>query len=628
MAYIGLANGVVRIEFQEPPPPTHRNQLDLWHFRAMDAGRIFSATSESPQVHRLLDYFERRGESCLLSPAVREVLLQKDRARAVLAAARERAGRYKETGELGGSARDLWTFLQERVTRPLKGHQIKAAVHLHLANNGANFSTPGSGKTAVVLSVFAYLRSQGILKSLLVVGPISCFEPWRREYQATLGRAPTVEVLSGQHPTRRRLHYQVAPRATPDLRLISFQTLAHDVEHIERLLRLSDVRVMLVVDEAHYMKKIDGMWASALQQLAKSAARRVVLTGTPFPHSYRDSFNLFDFLWPEQGPFSEADKGRITMLCQSGQVDTAAETLRDTIGPLFYRVRKKDLELAPQRFRAPVVTPMASLQARLYAAILTRIVEVADDEEIRDVETTVALKRARIIRLRQCASWPALLRTAIPECPDYDENLLSGRGDLAESILRYESHEEPGKLTALRQLVAGLRHGQLKVVVWSTFVGTIQMLTDACTKMGIVAEALHGGIELDDRERIIRSFNDPSGSVEVIVANPAACAESVSLHVSCQDAIYYDLSYNCAQFLQSLDRIHRVGGSEQREARYQFLIAEASIDMDVLDNVQKKADLMRRVIDAEYPVYSLDMEDKEADREDVDAYDRLVRTGK
>ena len=43
-----------------------------------------------------------------------------------------------------------------------------------------------------------------------------------------------------------------------------------------------------------------------------------------------------------------------------------------------------------------------------------------------------------------------------------------------------------------------------------------------------------------------------------LIALPQACSESISLHKACQNAIYYDLNYNAAEFLQSLDRIHRV----------------------------------------------------------------------
>jgi hypothetical protein len=108
----------------------------------------------------------------------------------------------------------------------------------------------------------------------------------------------------------------------------------------------------------------------------------------------------------------------------------------------------------------------------------------------------------------------------------------------------------------------------------------------------------------------------------VLVANPAACAESISLHKTCAHAVYYDLSYNCAQYLQSLDRIHRVGGSEDKVAHYHFLQYAGSIDQDLLNNVQNKARRMSAIIDQDYPVYALDMF---AADDELEAYARLFR---
>jgi len=111
------------------------------------------------------------------------------------------------------------------------------------------------------------------------------------------------------------------------------------------------------------------------------------------------------------------------------------------------------------------------------------------------------------------------------------------------------------------------------------------------------------------------------GNVDILVANPAACAESISLHKKCSNAVYYDLSYNCAQYLQSLDRIHRVGGSETKPAHYYFLQYEDSIDSDILANVRRKAANMSAIIDKDYAIYSLDMFEDEDD--DLKAYERL-----
>ena len=122
------------------------------------------------------------------------------------------------------------------------------------------------------------------------------------------------------------------------------------------------------------------------------------------------------------------------------------------------------------------------------------------------------------------------------------------------------------------------------------------------------------------REKIINEFISLGSSLNILIANPAACAESISLHKTCFHAIYYDLSYNCAQYLQSLDRIHRVGGSENNQANYYYLQYENSIDNDIKANLDNKARKMYEVIEGDYNIYSLDMFENDSE---IQAYTRL-----
>ena len=55
----------------------------------------------------------------------------------------------------------------------------------------------------------------------------------------------------------------------------------------------------------------------------------------------------------------------------------------------------------------------------------------------------------------------------------------------------------------------------------------------------------------NSREVFIRRFKKDPSSFSLLIANPQACAESISLHRVCHDAIYVDKSYNCGEFMQS-----------------------------------------------------------------------------
>jgi hypothetical protein len=84
-----------------------------------------------------------------------------------------------------------------------------------------------------------------------------------------------------------------------------------------------------------------------------------------------------------------------------------------------------------------------------------------------------------------------------------------------------------------------------------------------------------------------------------LVANPAACSEGISLHTVCHHAIYVDRGYNAAQFLQSMDRIHRLGLKPGTETTIEIIHSPDSID-DLIDSrLVDKINRMAEVLEDE-----------------------------
>jgi len=447
-----------------------------------------------------------------------------------------------------------------------------------------------------------------------------------------MGRGPDFEILAGGNIDDRRSKYLVNSSNVADLYLTTFQTLSRDWEQVRVLFEQQGIKFFLVVDEAHYIKQIDGAWANAVLNISPHASRRCILTGSPFPHSYRDAFNLFDVLWPSGTSIPSNKRIEVDLFLRRQEVERAANVLDESIGGLFYRVRKDDLGLAPQIFHEPRLIQMNHYERLIYDSIIDRVRGLSKKDYFKNIDLLLRLRRGRIIRLRQCLSYPVLLGTAIFDHEDYVEDLIGDDPSLSEVIRNYDELETPGKLEVLLRLVKELREGGEKVVIWSNFVKTLKLIQKRIAESGHGAKLIYGETPIQKmnineelsreqtREEIIAEFLDPASGIDVLVANPAACAESISLHKTCSHAIYYDMSYNCAQFVQSLDRIHRVGGSENKQAYYYFLQYEDSVDNDILMNVQRKAENMRAILDRDYSIYSLDMF---AEEEELEAYDRL-----
>ena len=516
-------------------------------------------------------------------------------------------------------------FVATHIKRPLKIHQLKAAYHLYLIGNGANFSVPGSGKTSVVLTVYEKLRIENKTNTLFVVGPPSSFGPWKHEFKETLGREPSCIVMAGGNKSARKNHYYDIPNNKAELYLISYQSLLSDQKEVNIFLRQKHVKAFFIVDEAHYMKQLNGNWAQAVLKQAEKTNYRCVLTGTPMPKSYVDIFNLFDFLWPNQYPISSENKTLIKYNEELGKTNEAKKILDTSIGPLFYRVRKTDLKLSPQKFLKPYTIDMAPYERKIYNAIYNRIKNYSKNDFYKNIDFINKIGRGRIMRLRQAVSYPKLLSTAID---NYDEKLLEDLADLKNIIRRYDALEIPNKVIVLLENVKALQNSKQKVVIWTNFIETIKLIERHLKQEGFNCKKIFGETPIEGgmvkheetREKIRDEFIDPNSGLDVLIANPAACAESISLHKTCHNSIYYDLTYNCAQYLQSLDRIHRVGGSEIIEANYHFLQYRNSIDIDIKKNIDRKTKKMFDIIEEDYAIYSLNMTEADSDAE---AYTRL-----
>ena len=96
----------------------------------------------------------------------------------------------------------------------------------------------------------------------------------------------------------------------------------------------------------------------------------------------------------------------------------------------------------------------------------------------------------------------------------------------------------------------------------------------------------------------------------VLVANYASCAEGISLHKACHDAIYIDRSFQADQYLQSVDRICRLGNSDVKNIiilQNKIPGSLKNIDLTVNLALQKKIDDMGRFLnDPDLQQMSLD----------------------
>jgi SNF2 family DNA or RNA helicase len=257
------------------------------------------------------------------------------------------------------------------------------------------------------------------------------------------------------------------------------------------------------------------------------------------------------------------------------------------------------------------------------------------------------LVRAKMIRLMQAATNPAMLRTPLhnfiedEDCPQEAYQAIDD-ADVLRQIISYEGLETPAKYKAVKDIILPIIQNDEKVVIWATFINTIFGLKEYLASNGIQSQELYGAVPVeregmdanleDDvitRERIIRDFHKADCPFKVIIANPFAVSESISLHKACHHAIYLERSFNAAHFAQSKDRIHRFGLSQTDETHYYFVMSKDSIDETIDVRLNEKERRMIEIMES-MPIPLFDNAYLEMGDEDIKAVmrDYVRRTKK
>ncbi|MFD4011743.1 DEAD/DEAH box helicase [Streptomyces albidoflavus] len=451
----------------------------------------------------------------------------------------------------------------------LTSFQRRDIAHLLSMQHGANFSVPGAGKTRVGMAVYSAMKEQGKVRRLLVVSPKSAYESWLFEAGECFKEPPVTTVMAG------------APDPAAEILILNYERLDKSLNALAGWLRAAPS--MVILDEAHRMKLgARGIYGSACMALGPLSRRRLILTGTPAPNGARDLENLLSFVWPGQG------RRIVTNAVDGGDLTYASQVLR----PMFTRTTKRELGLPPFETRIRYVPlPDGSLHREIYDALVGRYSARASAER----EDFDALGKA-MLRLLMAATSPALLGEAESRYEPLTYRVPPLRVPASDSLFTLmrdlPSYELSPKYKEALKIVSENASAGRKTLVWTTFVRSLTTMERLFA--AFEPAVVHGATQ--DREEQIRRFrNDPD--CMVLLSNPATLGEGISLHRECHDAVYVDRDFMAGRFLQSLDRIHRLGLAPDAETRVTVLAAERTIDEVVALRLEQKLEFMGKILD-------------------------------
>ncbi len=419
---------------------------------------------------------------------------------------------------------------------------------------GATFSVPGAGKTTEALAYF-FINALPTDK-LLVVAPKNAFGAWDEQLFDCFhdGSKSFVRLRGGEVAISQAL------KNNPRFSIITYQQFPKVAELIQGFLDRNEVFMFL--DESHRIKSgKGGITAEAILHTSFLPKRKLIMSGTPMPQSIKDIIPQFSFLYPDK--------------------EIQESTAISLIQPIYVRTTSGQLGIPPVQHKL-IKLKMSPLQAEIYQTIKSetkrQLIPLLSDiskASLRDINK-------KIMKVMQFVSNPALLAKDLDYIFDPKLGELLSR-DIGPKI---------DYVCKRARILAG--EGK-KVLIWSQFVENVELIAGRLKDLG--ADYIHGGVDAgsededDTREWKIKEFHTNPNKM-VLVANPAAASEGISLHKVCQYAIYVDRSFNAAHYLQSEDRIHRLGLRQDQIPIVEIVQCENSIDELVQIRLERKVDVM------------------------------------
>lgn len=492
----------------------------------------------------------------------------------------EKEKSFKSNGNDQLKIDEISTRLAEQgFKRSITDKQERNLFKLLRHNAAATFSVPGAGKTTEALAYFKLKKKENT--KLLVIAPKNAFAAWEEQVSACFPecRGSVTRLTGGQTNIRRLL-------ANPSsILLVTYQQVPTVIDLLGDL--LTEHSCMIFLDESHRMKRgTSGVIGKSILSLSHLPDNKLIMSGTPMPNSKGDLIPQFNFLYPEV----KADESTVT----------------DLIKQVFVRTTKKELNLPPP-IRVHQEVALTSSQQYLYSLLRSEIAMEAANLKTADRYAIRRFSRS-VLKLIQLVSNPMLL----------SKSYSGHEGVLSQILLEEDSPKIEWVCNRARELAL---EGK-KTVIWSTFVENVELI--AARLSDLKAEYIHGGVEAgsdeeeDTREAKIKRFHDDQDTF-VLVANPAACSEGISLHTVCHHAIYLDRNFNAAQYLQSEDRIHRFGLSSDQKTYIEIVTCPGTID-DVVDSrLREKVRKMGEVLeDSDLNIDPVDLDPETTDLESDD----------
>jgi len=414
---------------------------------------------------------------------------------------------------------------------------------VHWGVGGCLADDMGLGKTIQSLAILLELADAG---PSLVIAPTSVSTNWETEVHRF---APTLNIRSLTGKDRGKT---IGSLGKFDLLITTYTLLQQENELLAQVKWQA-----IILDEAQAIKNAATKRSKAA--MALQARFRLITTGTPIENHLGELWNLFHFINPGLLGTLNRFNERFAIPIERYHDREARLKLKKLIRPFILRRIKSDvLEELPPRTEVTLHVAMSKDETHFYEALRQNALQTLENNQEKKGRHLQIL--TEIMKLRQACCHPRLIAP--------DTNI-------------------PGaKLEVFAAVIDELLGGRHKALVFSQFIGHLQILREYLDGKGIAYKYLDGSTSSAKRKQQVDEFQSGKSDLFLISLK----AGGLGLNLTAADyVIHMDPWWNPAIEDQASDRAHRIG--QTRPVTIYRLICKDTIEEKIVKLHQEKRDL-------------------------------------
>ena len=462
---------------------------------------------------------------------------------------------------------------------PLRDYQLDGLrwlVAMHTSGTSAILADEmGLGKTLQTIALLAHLKfEKGVDGPHLVVCPLSVLSSWMSEFKRFCPQLRAVKLHSSDAEERTRLLQSIQSLDEYDVVVTTYEMAKSP--NVTNILANRSWWRYLVVDEGHVLKNPLSQNSLALNRF--HFAHALLLTGTPLQNNLSELWALLHFLYGDLFPTSDAFDAAFVLNGSQAQVDDARlADASSLLRPFMLRRTKGEVEKGlPPKLETTINCPLSEMQLFWYKRLLLResaLLGELEREAGAAAETGGDWRKLNslLMQLRKCCNHPFLFPGVEPDDDDgsYGEQLVAASG----------------KMSILDRLLTKLKEGGHRVVLFSQFTSTLDLLEELLLYRGHKYCRLDGSTNRVQRTVDINAFNMLGSPRFVFLMSTRAGGLGINLQTA-DTVILYDSDWNPQVDIQAMGRVHRIGQTKVVHA-YR-LVTPSSVEERIVQRAEKK----------------------------------------